>query len=124
MNIPLNILNANNPTTQTSRRYWHNPSRNPIYNVQTYEYLDVNKDVKLRKEITDFFHSKILKWISEDIKLSKYKSKINSINSMEGKMIVYKLLRHFIHKSGINWYDLRDNYDIIKEYLVKKLNSI
>jgi hypothetical protein len=39
----------------------------------------------------------------------------------EGKMHIYNLLRHFIKKSGINWFDLRDNYSIIKEYLSEKI---
>jgi hypothetical protein len=28
-----------------------------------------------------------------------------------------------IKKSGINWYDLRDNYSIVKEYINVKLSS-
>ena len=43
------------------RRYWPVP---PLID-SVYEYQNVNKDVNLRKDVTDFFHRKVLKWIEE-----------------------------------------------------------
>jgi hypothetical protein len=99
------------------KRYWPVP---PVID-SIYEYQDVNKDVKLRKDVTEFFHRKVLKWIEEYPEFTHLKSKKNNLQTDEGKMRIYNLLRHFIKKSGINWYDLRDNYSVIKEYLSKKL---
>ena len=132
INIPLDtIINTQptQPTQQTQptnigedgvpkyRRYWPVP---PLIQ-SVYEYQDVNKDVYLRKDVTQFFHQKIIKWINEDSEYSKHKSKLGFLNSVDGQMHIYNLLRKFVKKSGINWYDLRDNYQIIKEYLNKKI---
>ena len=95
------------------RRYWPVP---PVIE-SVFEYQNVNADLHLRKEVTEFFHKKVIKWINNYPEFSKHKSKLTSINSIDGQMHIYNLLRKFIKKSGINWYDLRDNYSIIKEYL-------
>jgi|LauGreDrversion4_2_1035121.scaffolds.fasta_scaffold37919_3 hypothetical protein len=95
------------------RRYWPVP---PIYE-SVYEYQNVNVDLNLRKEVTQFFHKKVLKWIRNYPEFLHHKSKLNFLDSIDGQMHIYNLLRKFIKKSGINWYDLRDNYSIIKEYL-------
>lgn len=99
------------------KRHWVVP---PLID-SIYEYQNVNKDINLRKDVTDFFHKKVLKWIKEYPEFTHLESKKNYLQSNEGKMYIYNLLRHFIKKSGINWYDLRDNYTIIKKFLSKKL---
>jgi len=99
------------------RRYWPVP---PVYE-SVFEYQNVNTDLHLRKEITEFFHKKVLKWIKNYPEFSEHKSKLGFLESIEGQMHIYNLLRKFIKKSGINWYDLRDNYSIIKEYLNSQL---
>lgn len=99
------------------RRYWPVP---PVYE-SVFEYQNVNTDLHLKKEVTDFFHKKVLKWIKNYPEFSEHKSKLGFLESIEGQMHIYNLLRKFIKKSGINWYDLRDNYSIIKEYLNSQL---
>jgi hypothetical protein len=104
-----------------TRRFWPVP---PLID-HVVEYQDVNKDINLRKNVTKFFHEKVIKWISESAteytEFKKYKPKLTFYKSTDGQMHIYNLLRLFIKKSGINWYDLRDNYAIIKEYLSTKL---
>ena len=122
MQIPLNLLvKKNNPPVNnqqpTTRRYWPVP---PLID-HIVEYQDINKDVYLRKDVTKFFHEKVLKWINEYDEFKIYKSKLQFLKTTDGQLHIYNLLRHFVKKSGINWYDLRDNYSIIKEYLSKKL---
>lgn len=95
------------------RRYWPVP---PVIE-SVFEYQNVNTDLHLRKDVTSFFHKKVIKWIKNYPEFSHHKSKLNSLESIDGQMHIYNLLRKFIKKSGINWYDLRDNYSIIKEYL-------
>ncbi len=115
------IKTQNQTQTQSDkpsvRRFWPVP---PVIE-SVYEYQNINKDPKLRKNVTLFFHKKVLKWVQEYDDFKKYKPKLKFLESVEGQMHIYNLLRHFIKKSGINWYDLRDNYSIIKEYLKEKL---
>jgi hypothetical protein len=80
-------------------------------------------DLRLRKDVTNFFHEKVIKWITNYPEFSQYKSKLSSIKTIDGQLFIYKILRKFIKKSGINWYDLRDNYSIVKEYINTKLSS-
>jgi hypothetical protein len=86
-----------------------------------YEYQDVNKDVNLRKQVTLYYYNKLLKWIETD-DMFKHISKKN-LESVDGQYLIYKLLRKFIKKSKVNWYDLRDNHSLIKEYLYKILKK-
>lgn len=99
------------------RRYWPVP----VLLESVYEYQNINTDLNLRKDVTNFFQRKIIKWIKNYPEFSQHKSKLNFLESVDGQMHIYNLLRKFIKKSGINWYDLRDNYSIIKEYLNEKL---
>jgi hypothetical protein len=125
MNTSLNLLvnlskkNDLKPLTEKPefRRYWPVP---PIIE-SVFEYQNVNTDLHLRKEVTIFFHKKIIKWIKNYTEFAHHKSKLDFLNSIDGQMHIYNLLRKFIKKSGINWYDLRDNYSIIKEYLNSSL---
>jgi len=95
------------------RRYWPVP---PV-TESVFEYQNINTDLHLRKDVTIFFHKKVIKWINNYPEFSNHKSKLKFIDSIDGQMHVYNLLRKFIKNSGINWYDLRDNYSVIKEYL-------
>lgn len=101
----------------TVRRYWPVPPIVPT----PYEYYNINNDVNLRKDVTEFFHKKILKWIQTEQSFRKHKNHRKYLESLDGKMHVYRLLRAFIKRSGINWYDLRDNYTLIKKYLSDNL---
>jgi len=120
MSVAQNTTNStqnNNQDIPKVRRYWPVP---PMIRSD-YLYQDVNKDVNLRNDVTNFFHRKIIKWINEYPEFKHLHSKKKFLESNEGRIHIYNLLRHFIKKSGINWYDLRDNYSIIKEYFSEKL---
>ena len=47
--------------------------------------------------------------------------KLNMMKSVDGQMLIYRLLRKFVKRSGINWFDLRDNYSLLKKYIRHKL---
>jgi hypothetical protein len=79
----------------------------------SYQYQNINIDKNLRKLVTDFFYKKIIKWKN----LYKCQIKIQYND-------VYNILKKFIKNANINWYDLKDNYYIVKKYLLKKLFSI
>jgi hypothetical protein len=111
-------MNSNQTNSKPQyRRYWPVP---PLIE-RVYEYQDINKDVNLRNMVVKHFKEKILEWINTEPDFSKLKSKKKYIESVDGMMDIYQLLRHFIKKSGINWYDLRDNTKVVKHYLSKKL---
>ena len=104
--------------TPTTKRFWPSP---PF--IQTvHQYQDVNKDPHLRADVTKFFYNKTIKWIKNDEDFVHLKKMLSILESSEGKLHIYKLLRKFVKKSGINWYDLRDNYLLIKKFIKHKLN--
>lgn len=91
-----------------------------LVNTDVY-YLNVNKDPDLRKEVTKFFKKKILHWINNDANYLKFKNQIEYFQSSKGEKYIYNLLRKYIKKTNLNWYDLRTNIFYIKEYFIKKL---
>jgi hypothetical protein len=102
-------------TIPTYKRYWPAP---PLIN-SVYEYQNVNKDLTLRKKMTETISKKMVEWIENDSDFSKFKNKKNYITSVDGMMDIYKLLRQFVKKSGLNWYDLLDHVSSVKKYLYK-----
>jgi hypothetical protein len=108
-------------TAPTVRRYWPNPNQNLNLVSPVYEYQDINHDMKLRKSVTKFYNQKVLKWLNTDKEFQHLKSKERFLESNDGLQYIYSLLRHFVKRSGINWYDLRDNYSLIKRYLSDKI---
>ena len=87
----------------------------------TYQYQDINKDTNLRRNVTLFFHKKILKWINKDTDFEKLKPKLEFYESKRGKKHIYKLLRNFVKITETNWYNLEDIYLTVKKYLLKNL---
>jgi hypothetical protein len=128
-NIPLDLFinTGQTQTTQTvasttpgipaTRKYYPVPPTYP----SVYQYQNVNKDMNLRLDVTKFFHRKVIKWLDSEESFHKYQSKKSYLESTDGQLHIYRLLRMFVKRSGINWYDLRDNYSIIKDFLSKKL---
>ena len=88
------------------------------------EYQNVNKDERLRKNVTDFFLKKSIKWIENYKEFEHLKNKQELLKSTKGYNIIYNLLREFVKKGSNNWFDLRENYDVIKDYLRYKLGKI
>jgi len=102
------------------KRYWPIP---PVIE-SVYEYQNVNNDKYLQKDVTTFFRDNLLSWISNDNKFNKFNKYKLIIESKTGILFIYKLLQKFINKTNINWYDLRDNYKLIKKYIYIKLSSL
>ena len=88
------------------------------------EKIDINKDKDLRKQVTDFFYRKSKKWMEDDNDFKKTKKNLSLIKSNEGYNIIYQLIRKFVKKYKVNWYDIRKyHYSLIKKYLKKKLSK-
>lgn len=119
--------NPNEPIPEF-RRFWPNPL-NPlnVYDPSVlkinpvYEYQNINKDVSLRKDVTEYYYNELIKWISTDNNFTKFKYILSDKNSVDNKMKIYQLLRKIVKKSGYNWYDLRNKYQLVREYVLRKL---
>ena len=114
------------------------------FKVQTvmsnyYKYSDVNKDPKLRKMMVEYYKKKIKKWISSsreyESKLLNKFSKNKILNSSLSEDIfnkyindyrIYKILREFVNKRELNWYDLKKYKKNIKKkvlnFLIEKID--
>ena len=94
----------------------------PIINSQLI-YQDINKDKNLRKKMTDFFLKKSIKWLSNYSEFKHAKKTLPLLKSDDGYDIMYNLLKHYVHKNNINWYDLKESYDNVKDFLRYKLGK-
>jgi hypothetical protein len=112
-----------------------------------YKYQDVNKDKTLRKDITNFFRKKLFEWLDED-----YYKDIKSYFQVDGSQVkkldkqdksfkdsklikdhiyqhyysykkVYKLLRAYVKKYDVNWWDLRKTRKHVHAFIVKYLKT-
>jgi len=115
--MQVDLQNPNNTPGTETRKYYPVPPIVP----NVYEYLNVNKDVRLRKNVTTYFADKTIEWIENDETFKKHKSQLADLKSVDGQIRIYNLLRKFVRHSGINWYDLRDNKSLIKKFINHKL---
>ena len=102
------------------------PRKSSYSNLYSYnmEYLNINKDPKLRKDVTRFFQKKLIKWIKTDSNFKQFTHLLNLLDSIDGTKLVHKLIRNYVNKHNVNWYDLRtEKYYLIKDYFCRKLNK-
>ena len=113
--IPTNIVSVNDKdeTFPRPKKYFPPP---PIIGTY-YEYIDVNKDENLRKSVTQFFHKKIIKWISSYPEFKHLKPYQKKFDTEKGYMLIYNIIRKFTKDYNINWFDLKDYYPTFKDYL-------
>ena len=130
--------NPDKTSSQSVKKYYPNPSiyardyPNPsIYsNVylypevyiprllnepSVYEYQNINKDENLRNDVVKFFQEKIIKWIKTKKEFAKFNK--NEIESKEGYKKLYETIRKYVNHKKYNWYDLRGDYDKLREYI-------
>ena len=88
-----------------------------------YKYINVNKNKDLRKSVTTFFHKKLIKWINEYSDFKHLKKHLKKIETNEGYEIVYKLIKTFLKKNYLKWWDTKEHYFIIKDYLKVKVTN-
>lgn len=96
----------------------------PPIHTSIIEYQDINKDENLRELVTNYFLKKTIKWINKDSNFNHLKDKSLILNSDKGYKIIYNLLREYVKKGNNNWYDLRSNKEIIKDYLRYKIGKL
>ena len=99
------------------------PQLAPIQLLETtYRYKSVNGDPQLQKQVTDYFLEKTLKWMKHDKSfVTKYSSQIK--NTDKGFNIIHNILKIFVRKGKTNWFDLKDQSDLVKDFIKYKLSK-
>ena len=89
-----------------------------------YEYIDVNEDKNLQKNVTKFFYDELMnKWISNDKVFKKFKNK-RMLKTKDGLQLIYKILLKLVTKGDTKWWDLRDpQYILTKDYIYYQLSK-
>ena len=122
--LNINWDDAENKTTKIKAirtlKYYVPP---PFIN-STITYQNVNADPQLREQVTNFFLKKAIKWVSTYKEFNNDTKLLNKLKSDSGYDIIYKLLKNYINKKNLNWYDLRKTYNAVKDYLRYKLANI
>lgn len=86
-------------------------------------YQDINKDQNLREDVTNFFLQKTIKWVTKYSEFKKSKHLLPKLKTNIGYELIYNVLRQFIKKNNCNWYDLRNNYELVKDFIRYRLNK-
>jgi hypothetical protein len=108
------------PAVSTPRLYFPPP---PI--IQTYhQYQDINNDKHLQNTQVLYFLNKIIDWIKYDKSYNKLKKLQKYFNRDEGYEITYKLLKLFVKRGNTNWYDLKIQQDLVKDFIKHKLSKL
>lgn len=89
-----------------------------------FNYIDVNMDKNLQKNVTMYFYREMLdKWLNNDIQYKKFKNN-KLLQTKDGLQLIYKILNKLVKKGETNWYDLRDpQYELTKDFLFYQLNK-
>jgi hypothetical protein len=117
-----NNTNESNNTNNNNTRpfYYFLPPANINSNLY---YQDINKDKELRLQMTHFYLQKTIKWVNNYNEFKFAKKLLSKLKKEFGYKLIYNILRQFIKKYNYNWYDLKTNYDIVKDYIRYKLNK-
>jgi hypothetical protein len=121
-------INNNNPGYNSTLRpkdlqilYEYN-LRNPY--STTYSYQDVNADKKLQYSITNYFLDKTIDWMKHDKSYKKVKKFLRYLKGPDGEEIMHKILRLFVKKGETNWYDLKIQKSLVKNYIKHRLAKL
>ena len=93
--------------------------------IQTYhKYQDVNNDTNLQHKETLYFLGKTIDWIKYDKSFKSLKKFEKYFKGADGYEIMYKLLKLFVKRGNTNWYDLKIQQDLVKDYIKHKLSKL
>ncbi len=90
----------------------------------SYNYQNINNDLNLQENVTDYFLEKTIGWIKNDYSFSKCKKYLKKLEGVHGDDIMYKLLKLFVKRGNTNWYDLKTQKDLVKDFIRHKLKSL
>ena len=117
-NTNTNNTNTNNTNTNSNKTYYLLPQQIIPTKIP---YLNVNNNQELRNSVTSYFLNKTIKWINNKEMPNNFKP---ILISHKGDDFMYELLRKYVNKHNINWYDLRNkHYESTKDYIIRKLSK-
>ena len=112
-------VTINNTQTIPTHYTYYQP---PPYISTIYRYQTVNNDKELQRKVTNFFLEKTKEWIKKDKTFSKnYQSNIK--NEEIGFKIIHNILKLFVRKGNTNWYDLKEQKQLVKDFIKYKLSK-
>jgi hypothetical protein len=122
-----NTTNTNTTNTNTNKTITYDRPLTyflppPVINT-TFSYQDINHDYRLREDVTNFFLRKTIKWINTYTEFKNNKYLLPKLKTDEGYELIYNILRQYRRKTDCNWYDLRNNYELVKDYIRYRLNK-
>ncbi len=92
--------------------------------ITTYhQYQDVNNDDNLQHMETLYFLSETLDWIDNDKSFKKLKKFKKYLKGSDGYEIMHKILKLFVRRGNTNWYDLKIQRSLVKDYIRHKLSK-
>ena len=113
-------FSTNESNTPREFRYYPAP---PIISSY-YKYQNVNVDPNLQNKVTTDFHRKVLEWIKHDKSFKKFKKFEKELKSEVGYEMIHKILKLFVKRGNTNWYDLKEQNSLVKDYIKHKLNGL
>lgn len=115
-------FNISTQTTTPQKTFKYYPAP-PV--ITTYhQYQDVNNDPNLQHTETLYFLDKTLDWIKHDKSFKKLKKFEKYLKGVDGYEIMHKLLKLFVRKGNTNWYDLKTQKTLVKNYIKHKLSKL
>ncbi len=94
------------------------------YVPTTYRYQNINNDKNLQNLETTYYLEKTIEWMKHDSSYSKVKKYLSSLRGENGYEIIYKILRMYVKQNNTNWYDLKAQKILIKQYIRHKLKQL
>jgi len=96
----------------------------PPFITTYYKYQDVNNDINLQEKVTLRFLKRTIKFLNEKSDYKHLKNKfLNKLKSEDGYDIMHRMLKLFVKRGDTNWYDLREQYDLVDRYIKHKLSE-
>ena len=123
LNQPVPVVN---PTTNKLEilPLYNQPSSAITYVPTTYKYQNINNDKNLQNLETTYFLDKTIEWMKHDSSFSKVKKYISILRGENGYEIIHKILRMYVKQNNTNWYDLKAQKILIKQYIRHKLKQL
>jgi hypothetical protein len=123
---------ASAPSSSIKREYYYYPYVYDTYRRDSYlrpsstlyNYQNINDDLTLQEKVTDYFLEKTIEWIKYDNSFRKCKKYLRSLEGINGEDIIYKLLKLFVRKGNTNWYDLKLQKKLVKDFIKHKLSNL
>jgi hypothetical protein len=118
--LPVPVINSN------TNKFEILPSFNrPVsYVPTTYRYQDINNDKNLQNLETTYYLDKTIEWMKNDSSFSKVKKYLSDLRGENGYDIIHKILRMYVKQNHTNWYDLKVQKILVKQYIRHKLKQL